>query len=340
MIEATCTTPGKQPYVCSLCDAEKTEEIPASHKWGNEKFTDNDGACIRECEVCHTIDILLVMPGFAYCETCKDAVEPEVIPGTPAACEQAGMTDGQKCPICESIIKDQETIPALTHKLTWNVTKEATCGEAGSKVQHCGLCKKDIGKPVVIPATGEHDYKDTLIDATCETNDMIKSVCSVCKKVDPSKPVQEFENTALGHHFVEGVCTNGCGIAPIKMETSVTAYVEGSKSKVRFNADIKVADSSYKVIRKGLLYVTAAGYDGAALTVEANEKDPTVVKIKDVDLSDPTLKGAAMIITVNAASSDRVLYGRAFVIVENKEGEQETIYGTMVSGSFNSLTNQ
>ncbi len=336
-VDATCTTDGKQSYSCSRCDATKIEPIPAAHRWGNEYFTENDGACIRKCSVCQTVEILVIMPGFAYCGTCEDAVEPEIIKGTPAECGKDGLTDGQKCPTCESILEQQETIPALTHSLTWKVTKEATCGEAGSKVQHCSLCNEDIGQPEAIPATGEHDYQDELIDATCETNDMIKSICSVCAKENPDKPTQEFEGTALGHNFVNGVCTNNCGIKPIATTTSVTAYVEGTKSKVRFNADIKVADSNYTVVRKGLLYVTAAGYNGDILTVEANESNPTLVKSKDVDLSDPSLKGAAMTITVSEASADRTLYGRAFVVVTDKDGETKTFYGDMVSGSFNSL---
>ncbi len=41
---------------------------------------------------------------------------PEKVTGKAATCEEAGLTDGEKCSVCGEVLKEQETIPALGHQ--------------------------------------------------------------------------------------------------------------------------------------------------------------------------------------------------------------------------------
>ena len=63
----------------------------------------------------------------------------QVIPGTPATCMQTGLTDGQRCTICDGIIVEQAIIPALGHDYVQAVTNP-TCTEGGYTTHTCSRC--------------------------------------------------------------------------------------------------------------------------------------------------------------------------------------------------------
>lgn len=62
----------------------------------------------------------------------------------------------------------------------WDVTKEATCTEVGSKTRTCTLCK--ASEDEVIPATGNHTWGDWTVtkEATCTEAGSQSHICSVC----------------------------------------------------------------------------------------------------------------------------------------------------------------
>ncbi len=70
--------------------------------------------------------------------------------------------DGSKiyyCDLCKSIVR-QESIPATEeHDYAWVTDKEPTCGEEGSKHQECTVCHGKTSLNTVVPATGEHSYE-------------------------------------------------------------------------------------------------------------------------------------------------------------------------------------
>ena len=165
---ATCENTGKtEGSHCSVCNTvlKKQETLPAlGHTWDSGKVTKvatctTDGEKNYTCTTCHKTRIESV-PKTGHTEV-KDAA-------TPATCEDAGKTEGSHCSICGTVIKKQETIPALGH--TWDsgkVTKAATCTTDGEKTYTCTICQKT--RTETIPATGHTEITKFAKKATCET---------------------------------------------------------------------------------------------------------------------------------------------------------------------------
>ena len=82
----------------------------------------------------------------------KSAHKPVTVAGKAATCTENGLSDGTKCSACGTVIKAQETIPALGHD--WKTETTAPKGlREGKKVTTCTRCGKS--ETTVIPVTGE-----------------------------------------------------------------------------------------------------------------------------------------------------------------------------------------
>ena len=160
--EPTCTTDGVKSRICSVCKAEDTGVIPAAHTWGEWKVTTEptctaDGEQTRICSVCEVTET----------QPIKALGHKEVtVPGKAPTCTEDGLTDGLKCSVCDTTLKEQEPIPATGHKEVAIPDKAATCTEDGSKGgTKCSVCGEILEQPEVIPAFGHKwgswsDYKD------------------------------------------------------------------------------------------------------------------------------------------------------------------------------------
>ena len=96
------------------------------------------------------------------------------------------------------------SVPA-SHK--WDageVTKAATCGEDGEKVYTCTVCQEE--KTATIPATGEHQYKDEVKEATCTEPMQVGEVCTACGAVNGE---METVGEPLGHDWVPDETAEG-----------------------------------------------------------------------------------------------------------------------------------
>ena len=83
----------------------------------------------------------------------------------------------------------------------WNVTKEATCTEAGSKERVCECGKKEIA---AIDALGHNEVVVDTVPATCTEPGLTEGKkCTVCGVTT----VEQEEIPALGHDYVNGECT-------------------------------------------------------------------------------------------------------------------------------------
>ena len=81
------------------------------------------------------------------------------------------------------------------------VIEAATCGKAGKVKYNCTACDYTVTK--VAPATGEHDYQDGVINATCTEPAQAGSICTVCKAVEPGTTLEYVKDSeALGHDWV------------------------------------------------------------------------------------------------------------------------------------------
>ncbi len=97
------------------------------------------------------------------------------------------------CLLCQKT--KTEEIPALGHDWgEWKTLKEATCTEDGSRTRICARCNKTETEPIV---KSGHDFVETVIkEATCIEAGMKAEKCSHC-----GYEVKEAEIPALGHSW-------------------------------------------------------------------------------------------------------------------------------------------
>jgi len=80
------------------------------------------------------------------------------IPGTPADCTKAGLTDGQKCTTCGKVTVVQTVIPATGHSEETIPAVPADCITDGkTEGKQCSVCDVILVAQTVVPATG-HDF--------------------------------------------------------------------------------------------------------------------------------------------------------------------------------------
>lgn len=169
---ATCTTPGVAKMACEYCEkALGYEAIPAGHKWDKGTVT------------------------------------------TPATCDKDGVKTFA-CTVCGANPTEAEiaasklnTVVPAGHKLDkGTVTTAATCGKDGVKTFKCANC--DYTETEKIPATGEHNYKETIVPATCDDVSYVASKCTVCGDVKSKTAVEG--SVALGHNYKETLLAADC----------------------------------------------------------------------------------------------------------------------------------
>ena len=159
------------------------------------------------------------------------------IPGKAATCTQTGLTDGEKCSVCGTILTAQSVIPAKGHTPGGAATcttaqrcivcgetlvkakghtagapvreneKAPTCTEEGSydEAVYCTVCEEELSrKTLKIEAAGHSPELVAGKDATCTESGLTDGEkCSVC-----GETLQEQEAIpALGHDFGEWTVT-------------------------------------------------------------------------------------------------------------------------------------
>ena len=191
-VDATCT----EAMYCKLCTVVKGE--PNGHDWIKA-----DCVTAKTCAVCgevegepngHTPGAPASCYDAQYCEICNELLVDVLghisvtVPGYPADCINAGLTDGATCETCGVTLVEQETIAPLGHTASdWIVDVAPTCTSTGSQHKECEVCGVRT-KTETIPATGH-----SLSDATCTE----APLCSVCNTT---------VGTALGHSMSAATC--------------------------------------------------------------------------------------------------------------------------------------
>lgn len=229
--EATCYT----PKTCIECGAE--EGAVLSHVW-------RDASCetAKTCEKCEKTEgealghkwTEATCTEDSVCSVCGEKGEKakghtaEKVEGTAPACETEGATDGERCSVCKTVIKEQETIAATGHYLVDHLGKPATCTESGCEdYVTCKKCSYSTYKP--IETTG-HKY--------------VHGVCSTCKEVD-IEYLNELEQVV--NMFNEGLDNLSTSI--FHLERYLMSY-----ARFQFNEYSKYVRSSYSSYKEMLDY--------------------------------------------------------------------------------------
>jgi len=138
--DASCSSKGMKKQVCSACNAEKTEDIPAlSHT--EVTVPAKEPTCTeagltegKKCSVCGTvITVQKEIPAKGHTEITDNEKA--------ATCTETGLSKGVHCSVCSEIIEVQKIIPATGHKFgKWEITREPTFVIEGEKTRICAFC--------------------------------------------------------------------------------------------------------------------------------------------------------------------------------------------------------
>ena len=272
--DATCTDDGlTEGSKCSVCGIVLTEQevIPAAH---------TPGETVRENEVAATCTAEGSYDEVVYCTVCgyeisREAVTvdktghtPEALPGKAATCTETGLTDGERCFVCGTVLKAQEEIPALDHSFTNYISNnDATCTQDGTETAKCDRCEETNTRTVEGSAKG-HDYTNVTpvwtwtlyteataaftctrdgcgheekisaeisdkvtTDATCTTEGVRTYTAQVTLNGQNYTDIKTETISALAHDFVGNVCTACGGIdmsMPVKGSGSTVAVHDPS----------------------------------------------------------------------------------------------------------------
>jgi hypothetical protein len=152
----------------------------------------------------------------------------ETIPGKAATATEPGLTDGVKCSVCGTILKDQEIIPATgsgectTHTPGEPVEedrKEPTETEPGHyyEVVYCTVCGEECSRTEkTIPATGKpscdhRNVETVVVDATCAVEGSVKVTCKDCGEVVQDDKIPTLPHTPGKEIAKENVVDATCG---------------------------------------------------------------------------------------------------------------------------------
>lgn len=204
--EDTCTEIGQRQ--CSTCG--ETEEYNTLD--GHDYYTQTAATCgtpgVRVCRNNSTHTEIIPATG-NHTEVTIPAVE--------ATCTTTGNTEGKRCSVCNTVIKQPQTIPLSAHI-------EGTQWYANSTEhsKHCTVCNNRIQSTV-----GTHEWDSWGNDTTGENH---KRTCQVCNKsvtephtknhdyyAQESATTHEWHwdcpvcgidgHTSESHTFVNGVCS-------------------------------------------------------------------------------------------------------------------------------------
>ena len=138
------------------------------------------------CSVCDKKRTEETAPMLPHTETPLAAVKP--------TCTEAGLTEGSYCPVCNTVLIAQETIPAPGHNYDeGEITKPATCSETGEKTFTCTVCTAK--KIEILPMNPHFAVTDAEVTASCTRTGLTEgSHCAICGTVLTAQeeiPLQE-----------------------------------------------------------------------------------------------------------------------------------------------------
>jgi len=208
----TCTEKGYTTYTCSVCDdtyvADKVDALGHSYDAVVTAPTCTEkGYTTYTCSVCGDAYVADEVAALGHTEVIDEAKD--------ATCTETGLTEGKHCSVCQTVLVEQKTVPALGHKYVAEVTAP-TCTEAGYTTYTCTTCGSNYTDDEVA-ALGHTEEELAAVAPTCTETGLTAGVkCTVCGEI--LKAPEEIP--ALGHRYDDGVVTT----KPTCTETGIRTY--------------------------------------------------------------------------------------------------------------------
>ena len=202
---ATCTTSGlTEGSHCSRCDIvlEEQATVPAlGHSYGSyvqtkaptctEKGTET-ATCSR-CSATTSRDI----EALGHSVVTDEAMA--------ATCTTSGLTEGSHCSRCDTVLEEQEIVPALGHSWSDWEDSRTSCDEVGIRTRSCSVCGEEETEE--LPA-GTHTWDNGTVtkQPDCTQSGTMEFICMVCgdTSVEDIAPLGHTEVSVAG---VPATCT-------------------------------------------------------------------------------------------------------------------------------------
>ena len=227
MVAATCTATGlTEGSHCSRCEAvlEEQETIPAlGHDYGAYVQTKAPTCTAKGTET-------------ATCSRCSATTSRDIAAlghspvtdkAVAATCTATGLTAGSHCSRCDTVLEEQQTVPALGHDYGDYVqTKAPTCTAKGTETATCSRCSNTTSRDIA--ALGHSPVTDKVVAATCTATGLTEgSHCSRCEAV-----LEEQETIpALGHDYGAYVQTKAPTCTAKGTETATCSRCSATTSR-------------------------------------------------------------------------------------------------------------
>ena len=166
-----------------LFSCSEEEEKPCTHQYGEWQTVTaatckQTGTKQRTCSLCQATEdgVIELAPHII-----------SIIPGTPATCTQAGLTDKKVCSVCELVIQEHENIAIVPHTEQIIPAVKATCKKTGlTEGKKCSVCTAVLVEQTETPIDPETHVEEIIkgVEPTCTSigfSDGKK--CSDCGKV-------------------------------------------------------------------------------------------------------------------------------------------------------------
>ena len=249
-IAPTCTKTGVKTYICTECDATKTETASATGHTAvavakvEPTCTQSGRAAGTKCSVCgEVLSGLTEIKATGHTEVIDAAVEP--------TCTKTGLTEGKHCSVCNTVLVKQEVVPVKGHTEVIDKAVEPTCTKTGlTEGKHCSVCSAVLVEQEVVKAKGHTEVIDKAVEPTCTKTGLTEGKhCSVCsavlveQKVVPAKGHTEVIDKAVAPTCTKTGLTEGkhcsvCSAVLVEQEVvpALGFTVSGSVAGVTDNA--------------------------------------------------------------------------------------------------------
>ena len=211
-VAATCTTPGlTEGAHCEACGIVLEAQLGVKalgHKMGATATCTEDQVCENGCGLVYAPATGHLVTGVATCTESADCVlcgavvidalghSIVIVPGVPVDCLTDGISDGEYCDRCHTVLAEQVIVPATNHALEGVVTAP-TCTTVGYTTYSCACGLKNFDSDYV-DALG-HDFDTAIYESANGFAKECGNGCGLTK--DVAAPVADSYKATINNSF-------------------------------------------------------------------------------------------------------------------------------------------